>query len=194
MFTSLKQRAVTRRTSREVYGSIVTQARHETFYREWGVPDTMEGRVEMIILHTALVLDRLSREGEGAMALGQAVTEAYIADIDDALRQIGTGDMGVPRRVKKAAAALRERRLAYGKALDSDNPDDLAGAVRGFVYPDAEGAPRQADAAAAFATYIRGVSADLAAVPQQALFSGAISFRAPEDRADVATATTERLP
>ena len=123
MFTSLKQRAILRRTSREVYGSIVTQARHETFYRDWGVPDTMEGRVEMIILHAALVLDRLGSEGDAALALGQAVTEAYIADIDDALRQIGTGDIGVPRRVKKAAAALRERRLAYGKA-----PPTAAGA------------------------------------------------------------------
>lgn len=194
MFTSLKQRAILRRTSREVYGSIVTQARHETFYREWCVPDTMEGRLEMIILHTALVLDRLGREGEAALALGQAVTEAYIADIDDALRQIGTGDIGVPRRVKKAAAALRERRLAYGKALDSDNPDDLANVVRTFVFGDEGGVPRQADAAAAFAAYIRDVSADLAAVSRQTLFSGAISFRAPDDRTNVAAATTERLP
>lgn len=189
MFTSLKQRAVTRRTSREVYGSIVTQARRETFYREWGVPDTMEGRVEMIILHTALVLERLGREGPDALAWGQALTEAYIADIDDALRQIGTGDMGVPRRVKKAAAALRERRLAYSKALSGDDQNALAGAVRGFVYSDAEGSSLRPDAASAFATYIRGVSEDLAAVPHKALLAGAISFRAPEDPVDLSTNT-----
>ena len=189
MFTSLKQRAILRRTSREVYGSIVTQARHETFYREWGVPDTMEGRVEMIILHAALVLDRLGSEGDAALALGQAVTEAYIADIDDALRQIGTGDIGVPRRVKKAAAALRERRLAYGKALDGGSLNELANVVRGFVFADEQEAPSQSDAAASFATYIKGVRADLAAIPPQALFSGAITFRRPDGPADKGAAT-----
>lgn len=178
MFTSLKRNAALRRTSRDLYGSIVTQAREPAFYREWGVPDTMEGRLEMIILHTALVLERLAREGKAGLDLGQAVSEAYIADVDDALRQIGTGDMGVPRRVKKAAAALRERRIAYGKALGEGSRQDLAKVVHGFIDGDVT-APGRSEAAGMFADYMIAVREALAATPSDALLAGAIEFREP---------------
>lgn len=180
MFTSLKRRAALRRTSRDLYGSIVTQARQPAFYRQWDVPDTMEGRLEMIILHVALALDRLGLEEKAGLELGRAVAEAYIADVDDALRQIGTGDMGVPRRVKRAAAALRERRFAYSKALGVGDRKAIGDVVVGFLYGDGRASPPPADAAAGFADYMIAARQALGAIPSDALLAGTIAFPAPD--------------
>jgi cytochrome b pre-mRNA-processing protein 3 len=179
MFTRLKERAALRRTSRNVYGSIVTQARIETFYRDWRVPDTMEGRLEMIILHVGLMLDRLALEGAGGLALGQAVSEAYIADVDDALRQIGTGDMGVPRRVKKAAAALRERRKAYAGALQANDRGALVDAVRGFVFVESQDDAASASASRAICDYMLQVAETLGALPSEGVLAGNVTFPDP---------------
>jgi cytochrome b pre-mRNA-processing protein 3 len=99
-----------------LYDSIVAQSRAEPFYRELGIPDTMEGRFELIVLHTHLVLERLRREGVGGQALSRALIEAFVADMDANMREIGIADLGVPRRVKRAAAALFERSRAYAAA------------------------------------------------------------------------------
>lgn len=117
MLSWLRKSARLKRTSTLLYGRIVAQARTRQFYEFCGVPDTMEGRIEMIVLHLFLTLERLKSEGASSQLLGQAIMERFVADMDDALRQIGIGDMGVPRRVKKAAAALIERSAAYDAAL-----------------------------------------------------------------------------
>jgi cytochrome b pre-mRNA-processing protein 3 len=98
----LKRRRNVRRTARSLYGSIVTQARSHLAYERWGVPDTPEGRFEMIVLHLALVLRRLSKAGEAGRKLGQALTEVFVVDVDDTLREMTVGDLSVPRHVKRA--------------------------------------------------------------------------------------------
>ena len=87
----------------------MAQARSEAFYRDHGVPDTVNGRFEMIVLHVALVVARLQAEGDEGQELARTMLEAFVADVDDACRRIGIGDMGVPRHVKKATAAVLER-------------------------------------------------------------------------------------
>ena len=109
MLQWLKRKAETHRIGHEIFERIVAQARQPEFFRDMRVPDTMEGRLEMIMLHLVLVLERLSTEGAAGQRLGQRLMEHLMADYDDALRQIGIGDMGVPRRVQKAAAAFTER-------------------------------------------------------------------------------------
>jgi cytochrome b pre-mRNA-processing protein 3 len=136
MLTWLKQRQDQRQKARSLYGSIVTQARSRGFYAEWGVPDTAEGRFEMIALHLVLVLHRLADAGDPGHRLGRALTEVFVDDLDDTLREMTVGDLAVPRHVKRAVAALHERHAAYGAALAeaSDGPltaailDHLAGA------------------------------------------------------------------
>lgn len=103
--------------ARELYGSIVAQARHETFYRALGVPDTPEGRLEMILLHLVLAAGRLRAEGPEGQALAQAVNEVFVVDFDDNMRELGISDLGVPRRVKKAAAGLYDRHREILAAL-----------------------------------------------------------------------------
>ena len=118
MLRWLEQNKARRRTATDLYEKIVAQARSASLYRDHAVPDTMEGRFEMIVLHLVLVLQRLKAEGAPGQRLGQMLMERLIADMDDALRQIGIGDMGVPRRIQKTAAALQERAHSYGEALE----------------------------------------------------------------------------
>ena len=130
MLAWLRQRETLRRTARSLYGSIVTQSRSHAFYADWGVPDTHEGRFEVIALHLALVLRRLAAEGQPGQALGRTLTEAFVVDLDDTLREMTVGDLAVPKQVKHAVAALHDRYSTYGAALDSPAPEALGSAVR----------------------------------------------------------------
>jgi cytochrome b pre-mRNA-processing protein 3 len=124
MLAWLTFRRTRQRTARSLYGSIVSAARRRGFYENWGVPDTMQGRFEMIVLHLALALRRLRLEGEAGRLLAQALIEAFVADMDDAMRELTFSDLAVPREIKRAAAAAYDRHNAYLVALDGA-PDSL---------------------------------------------------------------------
>jgi cytochrome b pre-mRNA-processing protein 3 len=87
------------------------------FYAAVGVPDTVEGRFEVVALHLAALLQRLATQAPSDARLALAVTEHFVVDVDDAMRKVGVGDLAVPRKVKKAAAALYDRHAAYAPAL-----------------------------------------------------------------------------
>ena len=117
------------RIAASIYGSIVASARQSTFYAAWGVPDQREGRFEMLALHIALVMKRIARAEPNGAALSRAISEAFVVDMDDNMREIGIGDLAVPRKVKKAAAALFDRHRDYGAALDAGDSTALAAAI-----------------------------------------------------------------
>lgn len=178
----LKRNAHLRRMGHDLYEGIVAAARKEVFFRDMGVPDTMEGRFEMIVLHMFVVLERLKREGEPGQRLGQSVIESLIADMDDALRQIGIGDMGVPRRVKRAAAAVRERVRDYGAALDPELAgaagDRLERALLVHIYGHVEGpvAPDTMRHVVRLADYVRASRTGLDGQGLEALVAGPPAF------------------
>jgi len=134
MLAWLWRRLDRRRNARELYGSIVTQARKPTFYAAWGVPDTMAGRFEMVVVHLSVVLDRLQAEAGAeagqAATLARALTEAFIADMDASMRELTFGDLAVPKEVKRTAAALFDRHSAYRGPLQGRQAAALAGALR----------------------------------------------------------------
>ena len=134
MLAWLSRRSHRRRNARELYGSIVTQARKPTFYAAWGVPDTMAGRFEMVVVHLSVVLDRLQAEAGAeagqAATLARALTEAFIADMDASMREMTFGDLAVPKEVKRTAAALFDRHSAYRGPLQGRQAAALAGALR----------------------------------------------------------------
>jgi cytochrome b pre-mRNA-processing protein 3 len=112
-----------------LYGAIVAQARNPVLYADFGVPDTVSGRFEMVVLHTGLVLDRLQREGEAGKAAGQKVFDLYCRDMDQSLRELGIGDLGVPKRMKKMAEAFYGRAAVYGAAVAAKDKVLLAEAL-----------------------------------------------------------------
>jgi len=152
----------------------VAQARSEPLYREFGVPDTVHGRFEMIVLHVALVLSRLELEGDAGQETGRAMLEAFVADMDDACRRLGIGDMGVPRHVKKATAAVLERGNAYRAAIAGDAEGSaLASVLAAEIWRDPDAAT---STASALADYVRRAVARLEAQDEAALVGGTVNF------------------
>ena len=123
------------RKAAKIYGSIVTQSRDPVFYHDLGIPDTPSGRYEVLVLHMAIVLHRLITIEAPDGPISRAITEAFVTDIDDSLREMAFGDMSVPRRVKKAAAGLRERCLSYREAFGAGEPSALEQLIAEF-QPD----------------------------------------------------------
>jgi cytochrome b pre-mRNA-processing protein 3 len=168
----------------KLYEAIVAQARSEPFYRRLGVPDTVHGRFEMIVLHVALVLARLELGGAAGQTAGRAMLEAFVADIDDACRRLGIGDMGVPRQVKKATAAVLERGNAYRAAMadrgaEGGDGDALAAVLAAEIWRDASANETGgAIGAGALADYVRRAITSLEAQAGAELVDGTVSFPA----------------
>lgn len=174
--------AGTRRTIERLYGGIVAQSRHPHFYAGLGVPDTREGRFEMLVLHTVLVCRRLKDGSEAERALSQDVFDAFLADMDAALREMGVGDLTVPKRMKKIGAAFYGRAAAYDEALG--DPDDavLAAALARNILDGAAG--EGAGAPLALARYVRRAAASLERTPFDVLARGEIALPAPDAAED----------
>ena len=164
MLTWLTRRGSEARVATELYGLIVTAAQQQEFYLAGGVPDTKEGRFALLVMHMALVLERLRPEGEAGAALGQALIETFVTDIDDNMREIGIGDLSVPRNVKKAAAALENRWNRYREHLATE-PADMGGLTECLAVDlyGVSAAPQRATEASAFARYMVEVKRILAA-------------------------------
>jgi len=126
-------RASNTRKAKQLYGAVVAAARQSEFYRDYGVPDTLNGRYEMIVLTLFQVLERLRAEGELAKETSRLTLEAFFTDMDDCMREIGVGDLSVPKKVKKAAAGFYERTKAYRAALDADDREAMAAALDLFI-------------------------------------------------------------
>jgi cytochrome b pre-mRNA-processing protein 3 len=148
MILSLFKRKASRNSVRAVYGAIVAAARHPRPYAEWGVPDTVDGRYDMIVLHAVAVLDRLSGEGEAARSFAQGLTDEVFADMDRSLREMGVGDLSVGKKVRRMAEVFYGRARAYQAALQAQDAGGLAEAVYRNVFAgtgERQGAVRLAD-------------------------------------------------
>ncbi len=159
-----------------LYGMIVAQARATAFYRNYGVPDTVNGRFEMVVLHTVLVLRRLESEPQAVRELGQGIFDRFCADMDGSLREMGVGDLAVPDKMRKIGEAFYGRQSAYMAALEASDPKVLIGALARNVF----GAPEANLGAARLATYVRTAADRLAGQNGTALGRGEIAFPDPE--------------
>src|SRR6185369_2679615 len=142
-----------------LYGTIVAQARAPAFYQIYRVPDTVNGRLEMIMLHTVLLLGRLESEAEPVRRLGQELFDAFCRDMDASLREMGVGDLAVPRRMRGIGEAFYGRQATYRAALDASEDDRLAVVLQRNVFAggtDRVGAER-------LAVYVREAERRLAA-------------------------------
>jgi cytochrome b pre-mRNA-processing protein 3 len=171
MFTWLTKRAHSKRTARQLYGTVVTQAREPGFYRDMGVADTPEGRYELIALHLVLLLERLGAADVGDEELRREIVETFVTDMDDAMREMGVGDVNVPKKVKKAAGGVYARAGAYRAALAEPDDASLASALLGYVYQGAVTAET-----GPLAAYVRRCVAHLAAIPAATLRAGTATF------------------
>jgi cytochrome b pre-mRNA-processing protein 3 len=116
--------------AQELYIACVQQARNPFFYDELKVPDTLDGRFDMVVLHLFLILRAIKSEPE----LGEALTDAFFKDMDRNLRELGVGDPGVGKRIRKMVDALYGRIAAYETTWESD--EALKSAFNRNIYAD----------------------------------------------------------
>jgi len=167
------------RTIHALYGVIVAQARSVTFYADYRVPDTVEGRFDLIVLHLVLLLHRLSHRAEaarglGQILLGQELFDAFCRDLDANLREMGVGDLAVPKRMQAFAEAFYGRQAAYLAALDAADRRVFEKALARNIFPAGNDA-----GAAQLAHYARAVVTSLDAQDDGALLRGEVVFPGP---------------
>jgi cytochrome b pre-mRNA-processing protein 3 len=162
-----------------LYGAIVAQARSAAFYRDYGVSDTVEGRFELIVLHLVLVLRCLGGEQPGRVAggpAGQELFDVFCRDLDHNLREMGTGDLAVPRKMRRFGEAFYGRQSAYCAALDTADDRKLEKALARNIF----GAVDIDDRAARLTRYVRAAAVGLGAAEPDALMAAKIVFPRPE--------------
>jgi cytochrome b pre-mRNA-processing protein 3 len=158
-----------------LYGTIVAQARLPVFYREYEVPDTVNGRFDLLVIHLVLVLGRLEAD-QRLRDVGQALFDRFCTDMDHNLREMGIGDLSVPRHMQRIGEAYYGRAKAYLAALVHEGQEELIEALQRNVYGN--GACSRA-AVTRLATYIREAVGDLREQPAASLLAGGLELPNP---------------
>ncbi len=158
----------------ELYGAAVAAARQPVFYRDLGVPDTLDGRFDLVGLHVFLVIRRLTALPAPGPDVAQAVFDAMFSDMDFNLREMGVSDLVVGRRVKAMWEALHGRSTAYESAIAQGDAAALAEALLRNVWRGAEGIDPAAPAR--LAQLVLRQAAALDAVPAEELMAGRLRF------------------
>src|SRR5262245_54338221 len=154
-----------------LYGTIVAQGRCPSFYRGYGVPDTVAGRLDMIVLHLVLFLERLKVEGPETQPLGQGVFDEFCRDIDANLREMGVGDLAVPKQMRRIGETFYGRAAAYRRAF-AEGDAALVDALTRMIYGETpNGATR-------LAAYVREAMRQLST--QSDFAGGGLHFPDPE--------------
>jgi cytochrome b pre-mRNA-processing protein 3 len=178
-----KRRTPQRATIEAIYGMIVTQAREPSFYRDLGVPDTVNGRFDLLVLHLWMVLRRF-RSAEGVVSVPQALFDHFCDDMDANLREMGVGDLAVPKRMQAFGEAFYGRAAAYDLALAAGS-EPLARALCKNVL-NGEGMEK----ARRLATYVGTAIASLAGLDEATLLGAVWTFPLPAEAGDKAKTET----
>ena len=165
----------------KLYGAIVAQSRCVAFYTGYGVPDTLEGRFDLIVLHLVLLLAHLDRAVPSARDVGQKLFDRFCRDLDASLREMAVGDLAVPKRMRQFGEAFYGRQVAYRAALDGRDRRELEKALARNIFQGVQGAqgvngagPRR------LAYYALALARQFEVHDEAALLRGAIAFPDPE--------------
>lgn len=159
-----------------LYAAIVEQARQPAFYLVCGVADTVQGRFEMIALHMFLVLHRLKKEGKAGANLAQDLFDLMFADMDRNLRELGTGDLAVGKRIKTLAQGLYGRVVAYERGLAPDADASLRDSLSRNVF---SGTPVHGAGLDGLTDYLRRAADSLATQDFAEIAGGHVVFVVP---------------
>jgi cytochrome b pre-mRNA-processing protein 3 len=169
------RRSAENRTIRALYGMIVAQARSVSFYADYGVPDTVSGRFDLIVLHLVLLLRRFDREIDAGRGLGQRLFDEFCRDLDGNLREMGIGDLAVPKHMRRFGEAFYGRQAAYLAALEAADPQAFEKALARNIFLD-DGSDERA---VSLARYARAVVRELEALQQNVLVRREFAFPNP---------------
>lgn len=169
------ERSENRAITDALYASIVAAARQAPFYSDWNVPDTPLGRFEMLSLHMFLFQHRMHGEAGASRELAQILIDEFFADVDHSLRELGIGDLGIPKRIKKLARMFYGRTAAYADALERGDGDALSAALARNIRPDSGSWPEAGE----LAGYVAETDRMLRTQESKAICAGSIVFPVP---------------
>jgi cytochrome b pre-mRNA-processing protein 3 len=157
-----------------LHGEIVAAVRQPAFYRDYGIADTFDGRFELLALLSTVTVRRLMALPAPAPDLAQELTDGIFRHLDSTLREMGVGDLTVPKRIKKFAAALLGRRQAYDAALNDADDGALQAALARNAFAGAQDAA--APVVRRLAAYVRAAAAVHADAPLAVFLEGQPPF------------------
>jgi cytochrome b pre-mRNA-processing protein 3 len=159
---------------RALYARAVEQSRVPELYSTLGAPDSVEGRFEIYSLHVVLLLDRLRGQGDAAADVSQILFDTYVKGLDDALREMGVGDLSVGRKMRKLGEAFYGRGKSYETAFQAlPDTGPLRALLTRTVYAEAP-----AEAAPGLVAYVLDQRAALAQQPLERLLAGEVAWKA----------------
>jgi cytochrome b pre-mRNA-processing protein 3 len=157
------------------FKGLVEQSRKVEFYESLGVPDTLDGRFDLMVLHASIYLKRLRAAGGEGRDLAQAAFDNMFDNLDQSLREMGVGDVTVPKKVRAMVSAFYGRAAAYDKALSDEHNEALADALVRNIYA---GHAPEAGVVERLSVYVRRASRALADTTNEVILSN--QFRWPE--------------
>ncbi len=132
MLAQIKHRNTDKKRIDELYALIIEQSRHQVFFDKYKVEDSVDGRFDMIVLHVSIVMIRLQQLGE--VKKSQMLFDRLFLDMDRACREMGIGDLSVPRHVKRMMLAFNGRMQSYKTLLEGNDADGLKAFLIRNVY------------------------------------------------------------
>ena len=132
---NLRARRRDREAAERLYDRAVAAARRPALYVDFGVPDTLQGRFEMIALHLFALMHRLMHEPGDDPDLARLIAERFVADMDASFREMGVGDVSVPKRMSALYRSFGGRVSAYKAGIEGGRGELVAALARN-VFPD----------------------------------------------------------
>jgi cytochrome b pre-mRNA-processing protein 3 len=157
------------------YAALTETARIPVFYSHLGVPDTVMGRYEMLAIVMILFFRRTARSATSGQELAQEIVDAFFQDLDHSIRELGIGDQGVPKRMKKLAGMFYGRLETYAGAMDANDAGQLAQSLARNIHPEAQSPPDMA----ALAGWMFVAERHLTHIPEDDISRGVATLPAP---------------
>lgn len=157
------------------YAALTAASREPVFFLDFNVPDTVMGRFEMLAVVMILFFRRTANSPLSGQQLAQEIVDAFFQDLDHSIRELGIGDVGVPKRMKKFAGMFYGRLESYAAAIDADDAAGLARALARNIHPAAPDAQDMH----ALASYMLDAEKTLAGVPEDTIAAGAMTMPVP---------------
>lgn len=152
-----------------VYRAIVAQSRQPVFYAQWGVPDTVTGRFDVLSLHMGLVFRRLGGAGKPATDFSQALFDLFFKDMDRNLREMGAGDLSVPKKIRHMGNLFYGLTTNLNEAMKRGDRPETEAVLKRNLFADIEDAD-----VPALADYLEAEYAKLTLQAVEALIAGRV--------------------
>ncbi len=158
------------------YATLTAAARQPYLYTDLDVPDTVMGRFEMLSSVLILYFRRTRGSGRAGQEIAQEIVDAFFEDMDHSIRELGVGDVAVPKRMKKFASMFYGRLESYAAALEKKDGQELAAALKRNFHPKSDDATLTMEG---LASYLLRIEAELAAQGEDVVETGTLQLPAP---------------